>query len=154
MILEKENYLKGTIRDIVAVNPLVSIRKMQELVAHNTGYPISKNYTAKLIDKARKQAIMESDRKKANERLAEVRERFRVLTQYLSRVQYWKPEYHRDYGMPEPTFKEILASIKLIGQLELALLKAESIVGLFENKGVEVELTRTQNTTLRVGVRK
>ena len=153
MILEKEDFLKSAIRDIVAVNPLVSIRGIQGLVENNTGYPISKNYASKLIGKVRKQAIVESDRKKTNERLAEVRERFRVLTQYLSRVQYWKPEYQRDYGMPEPTFKEILAAIKLNSQLELALLKAESIIGLFENKGVKMELTRTQSTTLKVGVK-
>lgn len=145
--------MKSAIRDIVAVNPLVSVMGIQGLVKNNTGYPISKNYAAKLIGKVRKQAVIESDRKKMNERLAEVRERFRVLTQYLSRVQYWKPEYQRDYGMPEPAFKEILSAIKLNSQLELTLLKAESIIGLFENKGVKMELIRTQSMTLKMGMK-
>jgi hypothetical protein len=134
MILEKENYLKGMVRDIVAVNPLVSIRGMQDLIKNNTGHTISKNYASQLINKVRRQAVIESDRKKMNERLAEMRERHRVRMQYLERLIYWKPKYYREYGMNEPSPKEKMMAIKLQAHLDTSLFKAELTAGMFEDK--------------------
>ena len=153
IILEKESFLENHIRDILAVNPLASIRGMQEFIENNTGHALSKNYTSKLMDKVRKKALVESDRKKINERLAEVRERNRAHIEYLQRCLYWKFEYLKTYGMNEPTFKEKMAAIKLINHLELSLLKAELIVGVFENNSVEVELTRSQRMTMKMGLK-
>jgi len=136
---EKEEFLKDTIRNAIALNPLVSIRKMQELVEHNTGRSISDKYTTKLMWKIRRQAVVYSDRKKMNERLAEVRERYRVLMQDLCRTIYWKPEYLNDYGLQYPNFKERLAAMRLLAQLELALFKAELAAGVFENQQVAIE---------------
>lgn len=139
MILEKENFLKSNIRDIIAVNPLVSIRKVQELVEHNTGRPISDKYTSKLMYKIRREAVIQSDRKKMNERLAEVRELYRVLMDDLKRRIYWKPEFSQQYGLVYPSFKERIACMKLLGQMELALFRAELDVGMFENKQLALD---------------
>lgn len=149
MILEKEDYLKNQIRDIIAVNPLASVRSMQGFIENNTGQSLSKNYTAKLMGKVRKQALVESDRKKTNERLAEVRERNRAHIEYLERMLYWKPECYHAYGIDEPKLKEKMAAIKLISQLDLALLKAEFMVGMF-GKGAEIELKKSQSMTIRM----
>lgn len=134
MLPEKEEILKTTIRNVIALNPLVSIRKMQELVDHNTGHLISDKYLARLMQKIRRQAIIESDRKKITERLAEVRERYRVLIEDLARTIYWKPEFLNQYGTQLPSNKERIMAMKLLAQMELALFKVELDVGTFENK--------------------
>lgn len=135
---QQEEYLRNTIRDCMAVNPLVSVRKMQELVKKNTGRSISDKYLAKLMCKIRRQAIIQSDRKQMNERLSEVRERFRMLTDDLFRVVYWRPEFIKQYGLVCPTYKEKLAAIRLIAQLEIALFKTEVDTGAFESRQASV----------------
>ena len=89
--------------------------------------------------KVRRQAIIESDRKKINERLAEVRERYRMLMDHLSRIIYWKYEFLKDYGIDYPTFKERLAAIKLLAQMESALFRTELAAGMYEDKQVAIE---------------
>lgn len=131
---EKEEFLRNTIRDAIAANPLVTIRRMQEIVEQNTGRAISDKYVARLMHKIRRQAVIQSDRKKMNERLAEVRERYRLLMDDLMRTVYWKPEFLEMYALQPPSFKERLAAMKLLAQMELALFRAELDAGLFENR--------------------
>lgn len=133
---EQEEFLKNTIRNGIAANPLVSIRKMQKIVEYNTGRFISDKYLAKLMVNIRHQAVVQSDKKQMNERLTEVRERFRLLMDDLLRTIYWKPEFLKDYGLTCPLFKERLAAMKLLAQLELALFRAELDAGVFNNKQV------------------
>jgi len=141
MLEEKEEMLKKTIRNAMAVNPFISIRGTQALVEHNTGRSISDKYVSRLMQKIRKQAVIQSDRKQMNERLAEVRERFRILTEYLYRIVYWKYEYLKDYGVEMPKYKDKLAAMKLLAQLELALFRAELQAGAFEDqKGAMIEM--------------
>ena len=130
--------MRNMIRDCMAVNPMVSIRGMQRIVEKNTGRSISDKYTSKLMHKIRRRAVIQSDRKKMNERLAEVRERYRVLVQDLSRIIYWEREYLKDYGLRSPKLNERLAAMKLQAQLELALFKAELDAGMFENKQMAI----------------
>ena len=153
IIQEHEDYLRRHIRDILAINPLASVRSMQEMIEKRTERSISDKYLSKLMQKIRRQVIVESDRKQVNERLSEVRERNRAHIEYLERILLWKPEYYWKYGMDEPKLKDKMSAIKLVSQLDLALLKAEFLVGMFESKGVQLELTRSQSTTLKVGLR-
>ncbi len=134
IILEKENFLKSHIRDIIAINPLVSIRKMQELVEKNTKHAISGKYVMKLMEKIRREAVVQSDRKRLNVRLAEVRERYRVLSENLIRTIYWDWESLELYGIQKPKEKDRQSAIKLLAQMELGLLKAELAIGMFENQ--------------------
>lgn len=151
MILEKENYLKGQIRDIVALNPLVSIRKTQELVEQNIGRSIGDKYVSKLMYKIRREAVIQSDRKKINERLAEIRELYRVLMDDLKRRIYWKPDFLSDYGIAYPSVKERMGAMKLLAQMELALFRAEIMAGAFDQGTLEVKeqvvLSRTTRFT-------
>ena len=106
---------------------------------HNTGRSISDKYVAKLMLKVRRQAVVQSDRKKMNERLAEVRERYRLLMEDLGRTIYWQPDFLQKYRLHCPSFKERLAAMKLLAQLEIALFKAELDAGMFENRQLALE---------------
>lgn len=136
---EKEEFLRSTIRDAIAANPLVTIRGMQEIVEYNTGRPISDKYVVRLMHKIRRRAVIQSDRKKMNERLAEVRERYRLLMDDLMRTIYWKPEFLEMYALQPPSFKERLAAMKLLAQMELALFRAELDAGMFEDRQAAID---------------
>ncbi len=139
MLPEHEERIKGTVRNIIAVDPLVSIRKVQRIYEEKTGKSISDKYVSKIMHKVRRQAVVESDRKKINERLAEVRETFRVMREDLTRYIYWKHEYQGIYGIQRPSLKDRMAAMKLLGHLELSLLRAERDCGIFEDKRGAVE---------------
>lgn len=136
---EKEEFLKNRVRDVIALNPLVSIRRMQEILENRTGRSISDKYAAKLMHKVRRQAIIQSDRKKINERLSEIRERNRVLMEDLTRTIYWKPEFSKLYGLSFPSFKERLAAMKLLTQIESTLFRTELAAGVFEDRRAAIE---------------
>ena len=126
--------MKNKIRDIIAINPLVSIRRLQEIVEDDTGRSISDKYLTKLIHKIRQGVIVTSDRKKLNVRLSEVRERYRVLIEHLLRTVYWKYEFREIYGLEMPNYKERLQAIKLIAKMETDLFRAELMAGMFEDR--------------------
>ena len=136
---EHQEILQNAIRNAIAANPLVSIRRMQQIVESNTGRPIGDKYVSKLMLKIRRQAVVESDRKKMNERLAEVRERYRLLIEDLQRIICWKPEYLKAYGTQYPNFKERLAAMRLLAQLEIALFQAELQAGMFQDRQLAIE---------------
>jgi hypothetical protein len=141
IVQSQEELLKTTVRNALAANPRVSIRRMQGIVEENTGKSISDKYVSKLMEDMRIQALMESDMKTVTTRLSEVRERYRLLIEDLTRVIYWKQEYLLDYGIQAPNFREKIIAIKTVAQLETALFRTELLcVGFIE---------RDRNATLR-----
>ncbi len=145
-ILEhKEEFIVWRIRDAIALDPLVSMRKLQKVIKENTGRSISDKYLSKLMKKIRTKTIVESDRKQLNERLAEVRERYRVLSENLMRTIYWDWTSMQKCGIQKPKEKERQSAIKLLAQMELALLKAELDVGAFEDQQLSIRNIRARN---------
>jgi len=136
---ENEELMRRTVRNALAILPMTSIRRMQELVEKNTGRPISDKYAAKLMHKVKRQAIVESDRSQINVRLAEMKEPFRMSSEQLTRTIYWRREFLNEFGIRQPDWKERNAAIKLMAQLDIALLKAEMMAGVFErNYGIRI----------------
>lgn len=139
MLPEKEEIIKNTIRNALALNPLVSIRQMQEFVEKNTGRSISDKYVAKLMRKIRRRAVVESDRKQMNERLAEVRERYRVTMDHLVRIIYWRYDFWKDHGIEEPKLRDRIAAMRLLAQMEIVLFRAELDAGMFEDRQAAID---------------
>jgi len=131
---QKEKHIMKKIRDSIALNPLISIRKLQDAVEEKTGRSISDKYLTKLVHKIRIRAVIESDRKKLNESLAQVRERYRVLSENLLRTIYWNYESLELCGISKPKEKERQSAIRLLAQMDLALLKTELEVGAFQKQ--------------------
>ena len=125
MLAEKEELLKKTIRNEMALNPFVSIRGMQAQVEKKVGHSISDKYACKLMRKIRTQAIVESDRTLMNERLAQIRERYHKFINDLTFIGY------RAKGI---TYKDQLAALKLAARLDIALYKTELLTGAFTDQ--------------------
>ncbi len=151
---EKREILKTLVRDIIAYDPLISIRRAQEII-ESREYTIGNKFLSRLMTEVRQEARVYSDSKEIGSRLTEVRERFRLLIKQLGRIAYWDVEIGMTYKISEPTNAERYRAIKLIGQLELSLLRTEFALGLFGNmKVAKVELSKSQKTTLKVGFEK
>jgi len=138
ILREKEEYLFRIIRDHLALNPLASIRGMQKMVQETTGHSISDKYVSRLMQKMRRRAVVESDRKKLNESFAEVREKYRVLSENLMRTIYWNWESLNVYGIQKPKEKERQSAIRLLAQMQLALFKTELDIGMFEDRQLAI----------------
>lgn len=146
MLQQKEEHIIKIIRTSIALNPLVSIRGMQKAVEEKIGRSISDKYVSKLMHKIRRKAVVESDRTKLNERVAEVRELYNVLSENLIRTIYWNWESLELCGIDKPNEKERQSAIKSLAQMKLALLRIELDTGMFENKQLAISEMLQQGT--------
>ncbi|MDB5238268.1 MAG: hypothetical protein JWM46_538 [Candidatus Kaiserbacteria bacterium] len=130
---QQRHFLSGIISEALANDPLVSIRSMQTIIKDSTGRSISDKYVARIMNENRitlTQGL--ADRPRVEERIAEVRKQYQKFIKDLTTIAY----KGRDIG-----FKDRLAAIKLVAQLEVALLRAELQTGVFENRSEnEIEL--------------
>jgi len=111
---------------------------MQKVVQERAGHSIGDKYVSRLMQKMRKRAVVESDRKKLNERFAEVRENYRVLSENLVRTIYWNWESLNVCGIQKPSEKERQSAIRLLAQMQLALFKTELDIGMFEDRQLAI----------------
>jgi hypothetical protein len=130
----REGHLREQVREIIALNPMVTIRGLQRILQHNTGHSISDKYAARLLRKVHRTAVVQADHQKLSSRILEVRERNIALRNQLYRIAYWTPQNFSLYGIPKPKSSERINAIRTIAQLDLALLKAELDVGMYENR--------------------
>ncbi len=135
----KEEYLRSMVRDAIGLDPLITIRNLQNIVEYNTKRRISDKYIMRLMHKVQREAVVQSDRTKITERIAGVRLKFEALQKRLTLIAYWNPLYITRHGIHKPKQSEQIQAIKTIAQMDLALLKAEMDVGLFEDKRVALE---------------
>ena len=139
MLPAQEQTLKNAIRNLIALDPLISIRSLQNQMLRQTGHSISDKYLNKLVHKVRRQVVIESDRKRLQERFGEVKERFRVMMDRLWLIVFYRFPESMKSGIQPPTNKEITEATKTLAQMELALMRMEIDVGLYEDRRNAIE---------------
>lgn len=123
-ITEMENIIRKT----VALDPLVSLRKIQKILGDNN-YPIRKlEYIAKLRDRVHRRAIAELDQTLITERITETTERWKLSFVKLMQIAFGEP---RPGEIPPKPFDQIMAITKLM-ELDLKLLSAQMDAGMFQ----------------------
>lgn len=136
---QQEAHLRETIRDALALDPLMTVRRLQVIVKSNTRRTISDKYLMKLLHKVRREIVIQSDNKKLTARLAEVRERHATLRKQLLRIAYWSPVGSADHGITRPRASEQINAIKTVVQMDLDLLKTELEIGIYEDRRTALE---------------
>ena len=142
---EQEEWLRKNIRDALALNPLVTVRGIQQHIKIQTDRTISDKYVMKLLFKVRREVIIQSDRTALRARLVEVKERCRMMTEQLNRIIYWPVPWSENTStyisspLSKPSATERIAAVKTIAQIEIALMKAELDIGLFEDRRSAIE---------------
>jgi hypothetical protein len=131
VLAEQKNHIVQAVRETLAADPLISIRRMQQMVEIQTGRSVSDKYLSKLLVDIRQDAVANSDPNKVRARMEAMRARYEPLTKNLLTIA-WSTK-----GV---AFKERLATIKTAAHLDLMLLRAEIYTGAFDKQGAVVEL--------------
>ncbi|MCK4553874.1 hypothetical protein KAU19_02845 [Candidatus Parcubacteria bacterium] len=144
---DKEIEIKRAIRDARVIDPLISINKIQKYLFKKgfktaTDNPLDINYLGKLIKKIRREAIVNIDMAKIQERMVELKEKHRIVYERLARIIYYNKEMS-DLGIPPPTQKELLKALDLVIKWDTAVLDCEMSTGIFERHNGKTELEIT-----------
>jgi hypothetical protein len=126
---EAEERIRRIIRDSIAVDPLISLRSLQDVLQRRNFQIGDLNYISKLRKKVETEALANIDRSEINPRLAKTQERFRLIFGKLNQIAFW-PRDAEEKTMP-PTYKDQIAALKALAQLDIALLSAEMDAGIF-----------------------
>ena len=135
---EAEETIKILIRDQVAINPIVSVRKVQ-LALHESGFqtyqgkPLDWYYIAKLVQKIQRENIATLKYKDKVARLSILLERYRVISDKLLRVVFYD-YYSTDEKVPVPSYHEQIMAANMLMRWDLALFYAENEAGVFQLK--------------------
>lgn len=141
-----EEKIRSTIRDARALDPLITVNDLTQHLEKTFGRGFSRKYVAKLSDKVARQALMEADRTKLEERMNGIRENFRMMRERLLEIVYWTPpepvedEKVADYlRRARPPYNEdVIQAAKVLVTLDLMLFKAELEVGTFKEPVEEI----------------
>lgn len=132
----QEEKIKLAIRDAIAVDPLISISRLQD-VLFNKGFKSANNqlltwhYIAKIVRKINREAVEKADRQKITERLVQSKERYRLVFDRLMRIAFYTDDLKKE-GMSPPSYKDQISALNSIVRLDVAILNAEMDAGIFE----------------------
>lgn len=135
---EKESEIKLAIRDALVLDPLISLRRLQKVLQEKrfttaSGTPLDKDYINRLIRKLTRENAEKVNRQEVAGRIAELKERYRLLYDKLLRIAFF--DYEKiEPGAPIPKHKDQIAAINTIIKWDLAILQAEMDAGIFERK--------------------
>lgn len=169
---ETEERIKRAVRDIIAIDPLVSVSRLQRSLAERNfvgpkGNPLDWHYVAKVVRKVTREGAMQVDTQKLSERILPIKERYRLIAEEYIRIGFWRPPAlgQPDHGIPQPSNRDKMKALELLLKLDLAILRAEIEVGLFERSMTPEEeerlrakplskdtLDRIANTFARFGI--
>ena len=131
-----EENIKIIIRDQIAINPIVSVRKVQ-MALHENGFqtyqgkPLDWHYIAKLIKKIHNENIATLKFHDKSARLIILRERYRVITDKLLKILFYD-SYETDPETPVPSYNEQIMAANMLMRWEFALFAAEKDAGVFD----------------------
>jgi len=136
MSLAVETELRRVIRDARAKDALISTDNIRKILEEKYQRGFSYQYVAKLVEKVAREAIVEVDRAKIEQRLAFTRENARMARERLLQIIYWKlPEDVSDVRLIRPPLnKDVVEACKNLVMLDLAVLSAEVAAGMYRSE--------------------
>src|SRR5580704_11723870 len=101
IVPEVEAQIRRVIRDARAKDPLITVGRIGRLLEQEFNRGFSYQYVAKVVEKVEREAMVEIDRTKIEQRLKFTRENYRMMREELLKIVYWTPE-HGTPGVPKP----------------------------------------------------
>ncbi len=133
---QQEDKIKRAIRDIVTIDPLISVTKIQDALfdknfktTQNT--PLDWHYIAKLRKKLHRQSVEAVIQQTAVTRIAEFKERYRLVFERLLRIAFYSDELKKEGRLP-PSYRDQIAALNSIIKMDLSIFNAELDAGIFE----------------------
>ena len=152
----QEEKIKKAIRDAVVIDPLISILKLRDVLFEKgyrsaTDSPLHWRYVAKLRSKLHRQAIENVTRQEVAGRVAEMKERSRLIYEQLVRIAFYTDDMRKE-GMPSPTPGERIQALREMSKLDIAIFNVEMDAGIFDRRLGTLEIEK-RNKPLSVEAR-
>lgn len=132
-----EAEIRRSIRDALALDPLMTIKKLMVVLEKKFSHSFDFRYISRLVKKVNKEALPNLEREKLEPRLRQMRETLRIGRENLLKIAYGQPDY--DKG-PKPTFADRNAAWRTIAMMEKLQMDVEIDIGLYakQNPGALV----------------
>ncbi len=123
----QESHLYRTIRDAIALDPLMTIPQLQKVLEQKTKRLFDKDYISKLLKKVSRGLTADIDRTKIAPRLVEIKEKHRLAYESLLKIAYDQVEM----GQDRPSASDRINAWRTIAIIEKMSLDAEIELGIF-----------------------
>lgn len=124
---EKEAYLRRIVRDAKAIDPLITLESLRDVVERKIKRVIDLEYLSKLVKKIGRQIISEVERDTVNNRVSEIRETNRIVIDELKRIAYPNPN-----DPEKPSVTDRRKALEAITRIENMQAKLEMDFNVFE----------------------
>ena len=138
---EVEERIRRIIRDSVTLDPLISLRQVQDVLKRKGIQVGSLHYIAKLRKKVHGEALAEVDHAKINAEISSVREEYRMAIAELKKIAYWTADPTNP--MMPPAYKDKIAAFRQIATMKKALLEMQMDAGVYKRQLGVVEHRHT-----------
>lgn len=140
--------LRRAIRDIIAADPLVSGRKILELIEKKFDRSMNPGYLARLIKKVNREMVPNLDKEKIEHRVRDLRENYRLARERLLHIAYGEV-FTNSLGIPMvPSVTEQIRAWETIGRLGKNLLDMEMDLGIYTRHIGELEVNEAREIQL------
>jgi hypothetical protein len=136
---EYEENLRRTIRDLKALDPLITNIALTEKLSKRFNHSFDPRYIKRLSGKVSRQTLIELDRTQIEQRLKFTQENYRMVRERLCEIIYWNPDDHP--GERKPANKDVIEAGKNVVMLDIAVLHAEIANGLYKKPIEEIAKT-------------
>ena len=134
---QQEELIRRSIKDAIASDPIISVRKLQDWL-FASGFetaeknPLSLNYVHKMIKKVRTEVVQNVKNDRIEKRLAQTRERYRITYQHLFRIAHWTTKIQEEFFITKPENNERIRALEAMVKMDLAILAAEMTAGIYD----------------------
>ncbi len=147
----KEAEVKREIRVALAINPMISSRRLQQELAKKGitsagGGLLDHEYILKLIRKINGEARQDIQNSEIEGRMVETRERFKASFERLFKIAFWQWDYMNE-GIFMPETKDVIKALEVIMKMDIALIEAEMDAGIYKRNLGTLEIEK-RNTPL------
>jgi len=125
-----EEKIRNKIRDELALKPGIGVTDLQQKLEKVFGRTFHHSYLRKLVFKVQREAFIEVDRAKIEERLAFTRENYRMVRERLCDIVYWQSDPEKP-AERKPSNRDVVEACKNLVMLDLAVLNAEVAAGIY-----------------------
>ncbi len=134
----REAHLRRTIRDALAIDPLISMRSLHDVVEKKINAPIDRIYMTKLVKRVLREIEVRPETETIENRIAQLRESNRIVREGLLKIAYpGATSYVKD--------SDKLRALELIGRMDNMQAKLEMDFGLYTRKLGEIDINHGTN---------
>jgi len=128
----KASPIRRAIRSEMAKDPLVSSRQLHAIL-EKKGFHIGEDFMLKLVHKVTSEIEYDANNTDLIARLSSTRERTILIIDRLMKIAFWEFDY-LGQGIAQPSLDHQLSAMRMIIDMDLALLRAELIGGIYTRK--------------------